>query len=249
MVLLKSLIKSCSFLPFSNFIVITTMILAFAVFCCPGEVRAEEEEFSSKLWRQARVGESKQWTREPMLPKLLERGYLEGLERKKVHEMLGSPELSDQILPGGDHQSTVDHYLVSSKNDQHLCLQFDNRDKVISIYVESSPLILPNYGGKGRLGALLRQPELDAFLSGRTEETVLRKSVSDLERMLGAPSKVMKNRSQSAGRDWRWLIYVYQLSPDGAKAILFTFNADSGKMHEYRVQTLLALDSPDSPRK
>jgi len=218
---------------------------SYATFAAAPSDDADEHStihFSPKLWLQAvKAGsnDSNDWSRTGMLKELLSKTKLEGLERRKVIELLGEPQRSDAVMPSNVHRTIVDFYRLSQKNDQHFRVEYDSYHKALSSYFEPTPLVVPKYMAQGKAVTLLSISQLNTFLSRRSEEDVRKMKVEDIERELGQPAKNWKDSSLSGGRQRHWLTYMYFLSPDEREAFIVTFDGDANHVYEYRSVKLI----------
>jgi hypothetical protein len=211
-----------------------------------GAGELSKESFSPDLWCKAPGNGSTSWSRVLQLEALQYKSKLQGMERAQVLKLLGEPQRSDEVLPHTSHCIIVDGYSLSSTNDQQFCIEYDNRQRVLSAYVDQTPLRAPRFMGQFKAAAnlpeakaaILSEAKLNSFLSGTTDEKIRKMGAKEVENCLGAPVKSWREQSLVGGRSWHWLTYMYFLSANAHRAFVVRFNAETNQVYEYRIQTV-----------
>jgi hypothetical protein len=163
---------------------------------------------------------------------------LANMHRSDVLNLLGAPQRSDTVFPQSQHHKTVDSYSLSRRNEQHLRIEYDSHDQVVTSYMEPTPLAVPRVLGLTQSVTTLPEAKLHKFLTSTSEEALRKLHAKELEGQLGVPARRWREASDTGGQRREWLTYLYFLSPDSCSAFVVMFDAASNQLYECRIETI-----------
>lgn len=209
--------------------------------------QSTHKSFSASAWRQAKSGA--EWTRVELASDFYKEYKPNGMERKKVIELLGEPTVSTEHSPRATNRTTTDMYLLSSKNKESLRINYDSSDKVSGVMFEGPCQTWIDLRPQSVNGPILNADTLNKALSGGAAQG----SIGSLEKLLGKPHVQKTTKSLVGGQYWANFNYLWRLSADGRKVFgvyghkpLRDFNpCDIEK--ELALGEFIQTSSPDCP--
>lgn len=205
-----------------------------------------DTKFSSKLWKEAPLSKSNDWSRQDQMSAFCKENKVNGMDRAKVIEALGQPDLVTVSAPKGEYEATIDFYRISAKNKQCFRIDYDKNGKAKTNMLEAGPCRANMDIGPGV--RVLNQTQLDKFLTTKMSTNEGRNLTrSQVLRELGTSERNEADNVMVGGRYWKHVTDVWRLTKDGNKQFMIQFddestsdgsNIDQTRVRNYWVRTI-----------
>lgn len=201
--------------------------------------------FSAKEWLDA-VKPTGNWSRQKQVDTLLTNCEVKGMPRAKVLEMLGEPQLTRIITPADKSRSRRDSYLVSSKNEKSLSINYDNNDVATSSYLSDDPCAFDPVLSPGKLtGGRISLEDLKSKLVDKyTKDQLALKTQDEIRAIIGQPAYSLAYTIPRPHGSPTFTDDIYVLSEDGRTLFLVTY----GQQRKTGIDSQIVTIGKDCPQ-